>query len=78
MCNDLATNYKKREERVMNRFLERAKTRDPVLETDLFELYQQDMKENSVAQFMLDPASYKPKAAEETRVFREYMAKEAL
>jgi hypothetical protein len=36
------------------------------------------MKDSSVAQFMLDPASWKPKAVEETRVFREYMIKESL
>ena len=36
------------------------------------------MKETSVAQFMLDPASFKAHAEGETRVFREYMVKEAL
>ena len=49
MCNDSDQDYAKRQGRVMQRFAERAKTRDPVLETDLFELYQQDMKENSAA-----------------------------
>jgi hypothetical protein len=36
------------------------------------------MKDASVAQFMLDPANFKPRAVEETRVFREYMVKESL
>ncbi len=63
---------------MLQRFIERAKNRDSALETDLFALYQQDMKDSSVAQFMLDPASWKPKAVEETRVFREYMIKESL
>lgn len=36
------------------------------------------MKEASVAQFMLDPASFRKTAIEDTRVFREYMVKEAL
>jgi hypothetical protein len=36
------------------------------------------MKEASVAQFMLDPASWKPKAVDETRVFRDYMVQESL
>jgi hypothetical protein len=36
------------------------------------------MKESSVAQFMLDPASLKNKAEQDTRVFREYMVKESL
>lgn len=40
MCNDGDQEYQKRQGRVMQRFAERAKTRDPVLETDLFELYQ--------------------------------------
>ena len=36
------------------------------------------MKDASVAQFMLDPASFKPKAVEDTRVFRDYMVQESL
>lgn len=36
------------------------------------------MKESSVAQFMLDPASFKTRALDDTRVFREYMVKESL
>jgi hypothetical protein len=36
------------------------------------------MKEASVAQFMLDPAAFKPRAVEDTRVFREYMVKESV
>ncbi len=63
---------------MLQRFLERAKNRDSALETDLFALYKQDMKEASVAQFMLDPAAFKPRAVEDTRVFREYMVKESL
>lgn len=78
MCNDDESNYQRRQGRMLERFADRAKTRDAALETDLFALYQQDMKEASVAQFMLDPASFKPKAIEETRVFREYMVKESL
>jgi hypothetical protein len=36
------------------------------------------MKDASVAQFMLDPASFKPRAMQDTRVFREYMVQESL
>jgi len=78
MCNDDVDTYERRQGRVLARFNERAKNRDANLETDLFELYQKDMKETSVAQFMLDPASFKTHAEGETRVFREYMVKEAL
>lgn len=78
MCNDDEQVYARRQGRLLKRFVDRAKNRDPALETDLFELYQQDMKESSVAQFMLDPASFKPKAAQDTRPFREYMVQESL
>ena len=77
-CDDDEATYERRQGRVLQRFIERAKTRDSALETDLFALYQQDMKEASVAQFMLDPAAFKPRAVEDTRVFREYMVKESL
>lgn len=77
-CNDDDATFERRQGRVLARFAERAKNRDQALETDLFALYQADMKEASVAQFMLDPASWKPKAIEETRVFRDYMVKESL
>lgn len=78
MCNDNDETYTRRQDRVLKRFAERAQNRDSALETDLFALYQQDMKDASVAQFMLDPASFKPRAVEETRVFREYMVQESL
>jgi hypothetical protein len=78
MCNDDEGTYARRQGRVLDRFIERAKNRDSALETDLFALFQQDMKDASVAQFMLDPASFKPRAVEDTRVFREYMVKESL
>jgi hypothetical protein len=36
------------------------------------------MKDSSVAQFMLDPASFRTTAIDDTRVFREYMVQESL
>lgn len=57
-CNDDPQTYARRQGRVMARFAERALKRDPALEQDLFALYQQDMKDSSVAQFMLDPDNY--------------------
>jgi hypothetical protein len=77
-CNDDEATHERRQGRVLQRFIERAKNRDSALETDLFSLYQQDMKEASVAQFMLDPASFKARAVDDTRVFREYMVTESL
>jgi len=35
--------------RVINRFAERAKSRDPALEADLFDIYNRDLKDSSVA-----------------------------
>ena len=78
MCNDDEATYERRQGRVLKRFVERAKNRDSALETDLFALYQQDMKDSSVAQFMLDPAGWKPRAIEDTRVFRDYMVQESI
>lgn len=78
ICNDDPEVHARRQGRVMQRFIERAKNRDASLETDLFELYQADMKEASVAQFALDPASFKTRAIDDTRVFREYMVSEAV
>jgi hypothetical protein len=78
MCNDDETTFARRQGRLLQRFSERAKTRDPALETDLFALFQQDMKDASVAQAMLDPAAWKDRAVQDTRVFREYMVQESL
>lgn len=77
-CNDDEETYARRQGRVLARFAERAQTRDPLIEQDLFELYQRDMKDTSVAQFALDPANFKDTAVEETRPVREYMIKESL
>jgi hypothetical protein len=77
-CNDDESTHARRQGRVLARFTERAKLRDPALETDLFALYQDDMKDASVAQFMLDPANFKSSAVEKTRVFRDYMVQESM
>lgn len=41
--------YARRTQRLVNRFTERAKVRNPALEADLFELYMQDDKDSSFA-----------------------------
>ena len=48
-CNDSEETFNRRNDRMVDRFRERAKTRDSRLETDLAELYIQDMKDLSVA-----------------------------
>lgn len=44
----------------------------------MFELYQQDSKEASVAQFMLDPNQFNERAQKDTRLMREYMVTESI
>jgi len=39
MCNDDSDTYNRRQNRVLQRFADRAKNRDSSLETDLFALY---------------------------------------
>ncbi len=70
--------FRERQARVTARFLERAKTRDPAVEADLVDLYQQDAKDQSAAQFALDWTQYKESAKEGTLAKREYMAREGL
>jgi len=41
------------------------------------ELYGQDAKESSLAQFALDPKNFKAKAETDTRAFREYIVDES-
>jgi hypothetical protein len=52
--------------RVISRFAERAKNRDTALEADLFDVYQRDEKDSSVAQFALDSSKFRPTAVVET------------
>ena len=77
-CNDDPQTYMRRQGRVIHRFKERAQQRDPALEQDLFDLYVQDQKDNSLGQLLLDPENYSPKAVNESRRFRDYMASEAV
>ena len=46
--------YFARQERMVTRMLERAKTRDPVIEQNLDDLYFDDSKSNSLAAAMVD------------------------
>ena len=58
--------------------LERAKTRDPVLEQNLNELFASDARDSSLATLALEPERFRMVAEEETRPFREYMVTEAV
>ena len=64
--------------RVRERFIERAKTRDPLLEQDLMELFASNARDSSVGSYVMDPSNFRNVAEEETRPFREYMLKESL
>ena len=44
----------------------------------MFDLYLQDSKESSVAQFMVDPSKFRKRAIDETRPMREYIISESL
>jgi hypothetical protein len=70
--------FERRNQRMINRFLERAKHRDPVLEQSLTDLFASDARDNSIAQLMNDPKRYREVAEEETRPFREYMVNESI
>jgi hypothetical protein len=63
---------------VTDRFLERAKTRDPVLEQSVFSLLESDARDNSWAQLVNNPDMARDVATEETRPFREYMVNESV
>lgn len=76
--SDTLENFEGRNRRMIDRFLERAKTRDPILEQDLNDLFATDARDNTLAQYYNDPSRYRDVATEETRPFREYMVNEAI
>ena len=76
-ASNLAT-YERRQYRVRDRFLERAKTRDPILEQNLNDLLASDTRDSNLATIVTAPERFRMVAEEETRPFREYMVGEAL
>jgi hypothetical protein len=70
--------YERRNKRMQDKFLDRAKTRDPALEQNLFSLLESDARDNSIAQFVNNPEKFRDVATEETRPFREYMINESV
>lgn len=63
---------------MINRHLERAKERDPILEQNLMDLLTTDARDNSFAQIANDSSRFRDVASEETRPMREYMVSEAI
>jgi hypothetical protein len=77
MADDPVT-YKRRQSRVISRFLERAQNRDPALEQDLFDLFATGARDYSLGQLASNPGAWNDVALQETRPFREYMVKESV
>lgn len=75
-ADDIGT-HERRWNRVRDRFLERAKGRDPILEQNLVDLFASDARDASMATLALEPEKFRLVAQEETRPFREYMVTEA-
>lgn len=76
--SDALATHERRWVRVRDRFLERAKGRDPILEQNLVDLFASDARDTSAASLALEPEKFRLVAQEETRPFREYMVTEAL
>ena len=70
--------FQRREMRMRDKMIERAKTRDPMLEQNLSELFASDARDTSLATLALEPERFRMVAEEETRPFREYMVGEAV
>lgn len=75
--DDMPTFFR-RMDRVVTRFLERSKTRDPAIHADLDALYARDEKDTSAAQFFLDNENWRETAKEVTTTHREFMVKEGV
>lgn len=70
--------YNRRMKRVLDRFIERCKTRPAGVEVGLQELYKQDAKDRSLAQILLDESKYAQTARDQTAVYRKYAVDEGL
>jgi len=75
---DAPETFERRNKRMVDRFAERARTRDPAIEADVADIYMRDNRDNSVAQMALDQSKWRPVAHEETAPIREYMLNEGL
>jgi hypothetical protein len=79
--NDSLTDYSRRMDRVMKRFLERAKNRSPEIETDLNQLFDQSEREQAIGAqvyYLSNNEMVEDVAKTGTAAIREYMVEEAL
>ena len=70
--------FERRNTRMIERFVERARTRDPVIEQNLDDLYFAESRDNSMAAKMVDGLEFRETAREGTQAWREYMAREGV
>ena len=70
--------YERRQSRMIDRFMDRAKTRDPILEQSLYDLFESDARDFSLAKLATDSENFRLVAMEETRPHREYMVNESV
>ena len=70
--------FRIRQQRMVDRFYERLRTRDPAITQDLGEIYLQDEKYRSLPAMLLEPEKFGDIARDATQPYREYMVKEAI
>ena len=70
--------FEARNKRMIERFVERARTRDPQIEADLAQLYSDDQRDFSIAARLVDGLEFGERAREGTQAWREYIAREGV
>lgn len=70
--------YDDRQEKMVKRFFERAETRNPAIETDLYSVFDQNNTNSSLGQLVNDPSKFRDVVREETLPIREYMLDESV
>jgi len=63
---------------MVKRFFERAETRNPAIETDLYSVFDQNNTNSSLGQLVNDPSKFRDVVREETLPIREYMLDESV
>lgn len=62
----------------MERFFDRAKTRDVSIESNLVDTFTDDMRDTSLGMLVLNRKDFKATAQLQTNAYREYMAREGV
>ena len=78
MNADAPAVFEARNNRMIERFLERSKSRDPAIEQSLAQLYLDDTRDNSMAAKLVDGLEFRETAHEGTQAWREYVAREGV